>query len=170
MDLHKIEGRVAVLGIGNVLRGDDGVGPRIARALTLMRLHRDWLIIDAGIAPEAYAARIRDFGPDLVILVDAVEMGAAPGQVAWFDAWQSDQVSAWTHGLPLEVLAEFLGCRVVLLGIQPETKEFGVRRLSPAVRAATMHILVSLRQALAADALGHRHNREYWGVTKRPGE
>src|SRR5579864_1501585 len=98
MDLPRIDGRVALLGIGDTLRGVDGVGPRIARALKFLPFSDNCLFVDAGVSPEAYTGTVREFAPDLVLLVDAVEMGAPPGHVEWFEGWDSDQVSAWTHG------------------------------------------------------------------------
>jgi hydrogenase 3 maturation protease len=147
MELHKIDAgtRVALLGIGDVLRGDDAVGPTIARALGAMR--NDWLVIDAGVCPEAYTGVLRRFRPELVVFVDAVDMGQAPGHSAWFSSWESNELSAATHGFALEVLADYLraelGCETALLGIQPSSTELGP--VSAPVRAAAQRILRALK-------------------------
>ena len=85
-------------------------------------------IVEAGLAPEAFTGPLRRFQPDLVILVDAAELGEPPGTVGWFDWPQAEGMSASTHTLPPTVLAQFLmremGCGVMLVGIQPKSLAF----------------------------------------------
>ncbi len=127
--------RVAILGIGNELNGDDAAGVLVARELMKRAgseeksLSRDSVyIVEAGLSPEAFTGPLRRFQPDLVILVDAAEIGEPPGSVAWFDWHQAGGLSASTHTLPPTVLAQFLmremGCAVTLLGIQPKNLAF----------------------------------------------
>lgn len=131
---------VAVVGVGHELRGDDAAGVAVARALReLVAPGSRLLAIDAGPAPENYTGTLRRFGPDLVLLIDAAQMGDAPGAVRWL-TWQAiGGISASTHTLPLHVLAGFLaadiGCEVALIGIQPGGTALGTS-LSPAVRRA----------------------------------
>src|SRR6187455_3189676 len=76
--------RVAVLGIGNSLRSDDAAGILVARRLAQSRLTRDFdsiLVVDAGPAPENTTAGLRRFAPELVLLIDAAEMGELPGMI-----------------------------------------------------------------------------------------
>jgi hydrogenase maturation protease len=65
---------------------------------------------------------IRRFAPDIVILLDALEMGKTPGEIALFAAETTDGLSASTHSLPLSLLSTYLtselGCQVWLLGVQ----------------------------------------------------
>jgi hydrogenase maturation protease len=144
--------RVAVLGIGNVLRGDDGVGVFVARTLQLDRcLPHDWLVLECGAVPEACTGVVRRFAPDLIVLIDAVDMAAPPGTIAWFDTWSSPGISAAsTHGVSLDLLADFLRsdvhCRSGLLGIQPATLGFG-EGLSKYGRAAVSAAVAGLAQA-----------------------
>jgi len=121
-------GRVAVLGIGQELRGDDAAGLKVAQRLWAVRepaAEERVLIVQAGPAPENQTGTLRRFGPDLVIMVDAAEMGEAPGTVRWLDWKETTGITAVGHALPLHVLAGYLvaelGCQVCLLGIQPAT-------------------------------------------------
>lgn len=132
--------RVAVLGVGNEMNADDGVGLRVVRELKRMLPARsDLLLVEAGGAPENFTGALRRFRPDSVIIVDAADMGECPGTVRWLDWSTSDALSGSTHTLPPSVLATFLigsmGCEVVLLGVQPASVEFGAP-MSPAVEAA----------------------------------
>jgi hydrogenase 3 maturation protease len=97
------------------------------------------LLLDGGTAPENFTGPLRSFRPDLVVEVDAAYQDQPAGTLAWIDWRDADGMSASTHTLPPSVLASFLttdlGCRVALIGVQPETLEMG-RGLSPAVAAA----------------------------------
>ncbi len=124
--------RVAVLGIGNSLRSDDAAGVLVARGLARTRLARDFdsfLVIEAGHAPENATAELRRFAPQVVILIDAAEMGQAPGTVGWIQLKEIDGLSASTHTMPLSMLSRYLilelGCEVKILGIQPKSTEIG---------------------------------------------
>jgi hydrogenase 3 maturation protease len=116
--------RVAVLGVGHELNGDDAAGLVITRQLLARAEERDHLlVIDAGPAPENQTGALRRFGPDLVLLVDAAQMDELPGTVRWLSWQETTGISASTHTLPPYMLAQYLtaefGCEVALLGIQP---------------------------------------------------
>ena len=132
--------RVAVVGIGNELNGDDGAGVQVARALKQALPAREGLlVIDAGPAPENFTGSLRRFAPDLVVLVDAADMGGQPGEVAWIDPGEIDGMSASTHSLPVTVFSRFLteeiGCRVVFIGIQPLRLDFDLPLSAPVEKA-----------------------------------
>ncbi len=83
----------------------------------------EWLLVEAGQAPENFSGTLRRFQPDLVILIDAADMGQPGGSVACLDWREADGWSASTHSLPLNMLSAFLvselDCQVMVLGIQP---------------------------------------------------
>jgi hydrogenase 3 maturation protease len=126
------QNRVAILGIGNPLRSDDAAGVLVARRLADSSHIRDLdsvLVIEAGHAPENATAGLRRFAPQAVLLIDAAEMGEAPGTVRWVGMEEIDGMSASTHTLPLSMLAKYLilelGCEVKILGLQPQSTEIG---------------------------------------------
>jgi hydrogenase 3 maturation protease len=130
--------RVAVIGIGNELGGDDAAGIALADRLSARAAGReDILVIDGGSAPENVTGPVRRFRPDVAVLVDAAQMGGDPGTIGWVDWRRAGGMSASTHTLPLTCFAQYLvdevGCEVALLGIQPAHRAFG-EPLSPAVR------------------------------------
>ncbi len=120
--------RVALLGIGNELNGDDAAGVLAARRLKRQALPDTWLVIEAGVGPEAYTGVLRRFGPELVLLVDAAHMEEAPGTIQVVDCAAASGFGGSTHTQPPSTLAEFLaadlGCRVLLVGIQPGQVDF----------------------------------------------
>jgi hydrogenase 3 maturation protease len=145
---HGSTPRVAVVGIGHELRGDDAAGLAVARALQgALGQDKDWLVIDAGSAPENQTGALRRFGPDVVLFIDAAQMDKAPGVIQWLSWEETEGISASTHTLPLSVLARYLigelGCEVALLCIQPADDAIGVA-LSPSVTKAVDSIVSAL--------------------------
>ncbi len=140
--------RLALVGIGNEQRRDDAAGVWIARRLAPLASD-SLLILDAGHAPENSTAALRRFAPDSILLIDAAEMGEAPGSVRLLETAEIEGMSASTHSLPLSMLADYLrlelGCEVLLLGIQPASTEYGegigeevgeaLRRIIPILRS-----------------------------------
>lgn len=140
--------RVAVVGVGHELRGDDAAGLFLARAVRALDGCRlpagvttrlPLLVLETGPAPENYSGTLRRFMPDLVLLVDAADMGVAPGQVRWVDWRQLSCQSASTHALPLQFFAAYLmaelGCQVALLGIQPASLDLDAPLSAPVCEA-----------------------------------
>lgn len=107
------QGRVCLVGVGNVDLGDDGFGVRLAERLlkksevqgprsNLPRasatngggdiglwtsdLGPERRVLIAGTTPEQFIGRVMDEGFDHLIFVDAVEFGGAPGSVVFLDA------------------------------------------------------------------------------------
>ena len=137
--------RIAMLGIGNELLGDDAAGVAVARALAPIFAGKDrFLIIEGGLAPENFSGNLRRFKPDLVLLIDAAQMNETPGTIRWLDWEETSGLSASTHTLPPYILSKYLtselGCRVALLGIQPEKMDLEAP-LSPCVSKAVESIL-----------------------------
>jgi len=69
--------RALIIGCGNLLRGDDGVGPEVVRRLTARGLPDGVGCIDAATAGIDVALWMRSV--PLVIVVDACCSGSAPG-------------------------------------------------------------------------------------------
>ena len=116
-----------VFTVGAVLRGDDAAGPMLAKMLEQNPIP-GWTCIDGGQTPEDDLAVIRRMAPDVLLLVDAAQMGREPGAIAVVD--ERDVVSdllITTHSLPITFLLDDLkkSCKqVVFLGIQPAQLEF----------------------------------------------
>lgn len=133
---------VLVAGVGNVFCSDDGFGVEVARRLAGDdRLPDGVRVLDAGIRGVHLAYELLD-GCDRFVLVDAVQLGAAPGTVSVLepaDLPPSEPVDG--HGLdPAAVLAlvDRLGGRigqVRIVGCEPATVGEGMG-LSAAVEAA----------------------------------
>lgn len=138
--------RLAILGVGQALREDDGVGLAVVQGLRPYA-HPNLLLVEAAHAPENCTSQVRRFAPNLVLLIDAAQMNEPPGTIRWLDWRDCDGMSASTHTLPLSLLGEYftavLHCEVALIGIQPASLELG-RMLSPEATHAAEQVVAAL--------------------------
>ena len=125
--------RLAIVGVGNELRGDDSVGVVVARDLLntpSVQASETLLVIPAGVAIENITGHLRGFAPDLILIIDAADMGDTPGVVHLLPADSVSGISAFTHSLPLSMVVHYLTlelhCPVFLLGIQIRSNEMDI--------------------------------------------
>ena len=113
------------------------------------------IVIDGGLAPENFSGKLRQFGPHLVILIDAAHLDIPPGEIRWLEWEQAGGLSASTHTLPLSMFSSFiaseLSCQVALLGIQVLKTESG-QPVSLPVRNAVRRLTRGLLRYLNAPA------------------
>lgn len=125
--------RVLVAGIGNVFFNDDGFGVAVAQRLAARPRQPGVAIVDFGIRGFDLMYALQD-AYDMVILVDVVQRGGAPGTLYLIDAATAadDALGGTTtpadaHGMdPLRVLelARSLGARpkrLLVLGCEPQS-------------------------------------------------
>lgn len=72
--------RIIVAGVGNVLRGDDGFGVAVADRLLEQKPPTEVEILDVGIGGIHLVQELLA-GADALVVVDAVDLGRAPGTV-----------------------------------------------------------------------------------------
>ena len=137
-----LQSRVAVVGVGSVAWGDDGLGVRLAERLRGMPLPvAGSRIVIAGLVPERFVAELSGGEFAHVLFLDAVEFGGEPGAVILLDA--AGMIARWpqvsTHQLSLGLLAQMTETngptKAWLLGVQPESLAAGAG-LSPKVQAS----------------------------------
>jgi len=148
-------GRVVVLGVGNLDKGDDGAGIAAAKAFA-RRLSpaqkRRVLVLRGGPAPENMTGKIRAFRPDLVLILDAVLGGLTPGSVFPVDPEKIADDGVTTHQISLRwvirYIKESIGCPVAVLGIQPKSIEFN-GKISSVVEKGISNVVEFLLESLA---------------------
>lgn len=131
-----------LMGIGNSLNGDDGIGPWVAQNFH----HENWRTIDCGTVPENFTGPVKKWSPDLLVMVDAADMNLPPGEIRRIPPERISAVHLSTHALPLSLLICHLQDaiqRMVLVGIQP--KRFS-GPLSREVHHAGKHLITILTQ------------------------
>ncbi len=120
--------RIAIVGIGKDQHGDDAAGMWVARALAEHKFAADVgrvLVIETSRGPENVTADLRPFRPQVIILIDSVQMDLPAGEIAWVSL--ETTTSASSRNLPIFMLARYLtlefNCTIHLLGIQPAQSE-----------------------------------------------
>jgi len=136
-----------ILGIGNSLKQDDGLGPAVIRKLETRGLKPEAHLIDAGTAPENYTGKIKQIKPDTLVMVDAIAFGGKPGSIKVFEAEEIKAQSLSTHNISLKTFVDFLKAdltdlKVIVVGIQPKQVGFG-EGLSPEIEKAVDQLCTS---------------------------
>ncbi len=133
-----------VLGIGNILLGDDGTGVAVAESLRDEMAGRDVTVVDGGTLSYSLLSLIEDAGQ--LIAIDAGNTDSCPGTVAVFEGEAMDDYlgrrsSGTVHEIGLRDLLDMarlrdaLPARRALVVIQPGSVELG-SRLSAEVESA----------------------------------
>lgn len=155
---------IAVLGIGNVLLSDDGVGVHVIRHLQEAYSFPDSVqLIDGG-------TKGLDLLPyfealERILIVDAANFGKAPGTIDLVEgekipAFLSTKLSVHQIGLPDTLFAAKLmnitPSEMTLVGIQPKSMETGTE-LSPEIQDRIPHLVTEVLKKL-----------KDWGVEAEP--
>ena len=138
--------------MGNDLCGDDGAGVAVARRLSGAV---PWDVYDTRTVPESFLMTIVNAEPESVVLVDALDFGAAPGAVELVESDRLGGQGPSTHGPApvafLEALTLIHPCRIVVLGIQPGDAGLGKPLSEPVARAVEMAVEAFRRAAGTGD-------------------
>jgi hydrogenase maturation protease len=132
-----------VLGVGNILQQDDGLGVRVAEMLATHRLPEGVCVRDAGTPGIGLVTQMEDWSR--VYIIDAAQMGETPG--TWrrfttdevrliaeggvFSAHEADVASALALANAVGVLPD----EVILYAVEPQQVGWG-EELSTQVTAA----------------------------------
>lgn len=181
------EGRVLVVGMGNVLRGDDGFGVAVAEALEARALPASVELMEVGIGGMHLVQALLD-GYDALVIVDAVDRGAEPGtlfvlrpEVPELDpaapGERHEVLADLHHTVPSRALlmARAVGAlpeRVWIVGCQPAgVDDLGIG-LSDVVRAAVPEAVARVEALVAsvdADAPGAEESAAEAPAAEAPG-
>jgi len=122
-----------VIGVGNLLRSDEGVGIHAARLLGERDLPPGVQVIDAGVAVGDALSGYRSISK--LVVVDAVDAKAQPGSVFRFRPRDVERRHALLRSLHELDLFDALdsvergGCtigEVIVVGVQPKTTDWGL--------------------------------------------
>jgi hydrogenase maturation protease len=136
--------RAAVYGIGNILLGDDGVGPAVAHYLDDNYAFSDEVLIEDLGTPSLDLPNYIS-GHDVVIFVDAVKCDAPAGAIR---TYSRDEITSVPTGIRISpheptindalIVLDFAGNAprdVVLVGVVPQTLDGGIALTQPVAAA-----------------------------------
>ncbi len=144
------DGKILVLGLGNLLLGDEGVGVHAARALMSETIGRA-KVLDTGTAvldalPELEAA-------DRVIVLDAMKGPGSPGTIyrVMMDQCIGNPCIGSLHGFDLKSVLALTGRNVLpevlVLGVEPAVIDWSMA-LSPPVKASLPTLLSTVKEEI----------------------
>ncbi|MBI5301734.1 MAG: hydrogenase maturation protease [Chloroflexi bacterium] len=151
--------RVLIAGMGNVLRRDDGFGVQVAKHLAdTNTFPANVKVVEVGIGGIHLVQELMA-GYDVLVVVDAVEHGSAPGTMrasqadvpdlgSWEEDARRDFLSDMHYTTPSQalILAKALGVlppQVFIVGCQPgDVNDLGIGLTEPVARAAQTTIRV----------------------------
>ncbi len=146
--------KIVILGVGNLLLSDEGVGVHVANELMKMKLPPDVSVVDGGTDGFRLLNVITE--ADRLIVIDAVKGGAEPGSIYRFDI---DEVKSCPPGFKTSVhqigilevidLSELIGKtpHTTVIGIEPKSLEMGME-LSPEVKSKIPRIIELILEEL----------------------
>lgn len=150
--------KTLVIGVGNTLLSDEGVGVAVAKALMDEELPAGVQVMDAGCALCDMLIGLDEF--DQVIIVDAVRGGGNPGDIYRFDSTvladrsSAPHCSASLHEIGLLesiAMAEIAGTEVppiTIIGVEPLKLELSTE-LSNLVKSKIPNIVEVVRREIA---------------------
>lgn len=152
--------KAVVLGVGNTILADEGVGVRVIEAF-----ERDYAVPDGVAVIDGGTAGMELLEPlsrlDFLLVVDAIAAGKAPGELVKLVGTEVPvffRRNLSPHGIGLsDVLAalEFTGDspkETVVIGVQPESMELSTE-LTPVVAACVPELVVQVVDELSARGL-----------------
>jgi len=138
---------IMILGIGNLLCRDDGIGVRIAVEMQGIDKYSGIRIVDGGSSPDLFS--LLDDDIDKLIIVDALRGSGRPGDIYRLDVQEeniADGPAASLHGMgvldSLKLMKQ-LGQqppRVTVIGIEPADVSHGLE-LSPVIESMVPAII-----------------------------
>jgi len=130
-----------IVGIGNILKGDDGAGPLVCEQLGRVKVCAE--LIDAGTVPENYIQPIIKKAPQNLLVIDAIDFGASPGTIRIFKPEQLNSHAISTHSLSprlfVDMVCQYIKLDVYFVGIQPAQTQLG-QSISPQVNRAIQQL------------------------------
>jgi hydrogenase maturation protease len=139
---------VLILGLGNPLLGDEGIGVRVVEELQELELPDGVTVVEGGTAGLGLIGLME--GYQKVIIVDAADMGHSPGCVVRFTPLEAQLKTVEAplslhqiglgEALTLAEALEVAPAERIIIGVQPSQVEMGAG-LSPEVERAIPKII-----------------------------
>ena len=140
----------AIVGLGNILLADDGVGVHAVRRL--------WKNAPDGVVLAEVGTAIFDAldlleSVDVVVAIDAVQADGRPGSIHCFDLAEADMRNGFSlHDFGIAAAVQSLPAEsrpaVTVVGVEPAAIEYGLH-LSPAVQAVLPQVIRTARTTAA---------------------
>jgi len=138
-----IDDKTVIMGIGSVLKTDDGVGVFITEKLKSTNIKN---VIVAEATPEHWLGFLANKGFEKLLIIDSVLFGGEVGEIRILDLKEISKRFGLTHSSSLHLFYDFISGEgnikvLKVLAIMPESLEVG-ESLTPPVRKSADEIIL----------------------------
>lgn len=137
-----IKKQVLCIGIGNVLKRDDGVGVYISHGIT-EKGYPNVLTVEVSI--ENYIGKINSLNKEVLVLIDSMDFKEFPGYWNILSVENLFGHTTNTHNITLDKVSELFNAKTYVLGIQPKNINFG-ENLTPEVKQSADRIIEQINR------------------------
>ncbi len=143
--------KLAIVGVGNEMKGDDGFGIKVIKNLLnhykkiypnidenkeVNIIDNKLILINSGVVPENFTDILKKEKPTHILIIDAAIMGKNYGDIDIINPDDIDEIHFSTHSLPMSLIVKYINyyinTDVVIIGIEPICLDFG-KKLSPLI-------------------------------------
>ncbi|WP_048055696.1 hydrogenase maturation peptidase HycI [Methanotorris igneus] len=142
--------KLVIMGIGNEMKGDDGVGIYIVKEIAkrfgkdvndinseVIKISENIILLNCGTVPENFTDVLKRESPTHIIMVDAALMNEEIGTIKVINPEDIADVGFSTHALPLSIIVKYIkksiNTKIIVIGIEPKIIDFD-KPLSDEVR------------------------------------
>jgi hydrogenase maturation protease len=166
---------IAIVGIGNILQKDDGIGVTLIKYLEAAYTFPSCVqLIDGGTSGVALQSQIMN--TDLLIIIDALSVSDIPGTVHVLTGdsllSQSPDIKLSPHQISFFDLLQFMALQqigpkeLVIIGIVPENVECGLTLSKPVEQslkiAANEIIAILMQRKIFVNMISEKRLPDYW--------
>lgn len=156
--------KTLIIGIGNILLADEGIGVHVANAFTCRGVDDDVTVIDAGTA-------ILDTLPYLekaenIIIIDAMKAGGKSGSIYKipFEECNHPEFIASMHGFDLSRVLSLTEIKdfpqITIIGVEPAKIEWSMD-LTPDLSEALPRVIQIVDEIIIANRTCYQQNRSF---------
>lgn len=118
-----LDKNTVIMGVGNLLRGDDGIGVYVAEQLIDLGFNG---VFNCREVPENYLVKVCKKNPKKVLIIDAADIGGDAGELIFLTG-ESFHQGISTHTAGIDVISEYIkktcGADVFVAAVQPSCFE-----------------------------------------------
>lgn len=145
--------KVLVIGLGNILMSDDGLGPAVIKQLKQQNWSSNISLLDCGTCPLAYLEQLSI--SQYIIVIDAIKNDKAAGTVQQFhlEETRNNALNTTTHSYSItQVIAlareiNNFPQEIICFGIEPANLDWGTE-FSHSVREAMPQLIRRVKQQI----------------------
>ncbi|EHP84476.1 hydrogenase maturation peptidase HycI [Methanotorris formicicus] len=130
--------KLVIIGIGNEMKGDDGVGIYIVKEIAkrfgkygndeVIKINEYIILLNCGTVPENFTDVLKRENPSHIIMIDAALMNEKIGEIKVINPEDIVNVGFSTHALPLSIIIKYIkksiNTKIIVIGIEPKIIDF----------------------------------------------